>query len=227
MPIKILYVEDEEILGKVVSESLIRKGFDVNWVADGGKALIALNKFKPSICILDLMLPNKNGYEIAADIKSIDANLPIILLTAKTQTQDVLEGFKNGANDYIKKPFSIDELEARILNLISFKSSSTTALLDNEIKIGSSVFCISSQSLLKNETKKQLTFKETEILKLLCLNKNSITTKDEILKIVWGSNSFFNNRSLDVYLTRIRSYFKNDESVTIITIKNLGYKLIY
>ena len=226
MQIKILYVEDELALGKIVKHALTASGYDVFLESDGAKVVMAFNKFNPHICVLDVMLPNVSGFDLAKQIKEINKEMPIIFVTAKTQTTDVVEGFKLGANDYLKKPFSIEELIARVENLLTIKKISTTKKIEEKEQIG--IFCFNTemQSLISASSEFKLSFKEAELLKILVLNKNQIIKREDILKQIWGSESFFNSRNLDVYITKIRSYFKTDEAVEILTIKGIGYRFV-
>ena len=226
MQIKILYVEDELALGKIVKHALTASGYDVFLESDGAKVVMAFNKFSPHICVLDVMLPNVSGFDLAKQIKEINKEMPIIFVTAKTQTTDVVEGFKLGANDYLKKPFSIEELIARVENLLTIKNISTAKKIQEKEQIG--IFCFNTemQSLISASSQFKLSFKEAELLKMLVLNKNQIIKREDILKQIWGSESFFNSRNLDVYITKIRSYFKTDEAVEILTIKGIGYRFV-
>ena len=226
MQIKILYVEDELALGKIVKHALTASGYDVFLESDGAKVVMAFNKFSPHICVLDVMLPNVSGFDLAKQIKEINKEMPIIFVTAKTQTTDVVEGFKLGANDYLKKPFSIEELIARVENLLTIKNISTAKKIGEKEQIG--IFCFNTemQSLISASSEFKLSFKEAELLKMLVLNKNQIIKREDILKQIWGSESFFNSRNLDVYITKIRSYFKTDEAVEILTIKGIGYRFV-
>ena len=226
MQIKILYVEDELALGKIVKHALTASGYDVFLESDGAKVVMAFNKFSPHICVLDVMLPNVSGFDLAKQIKEINKEMPIIFVTAKTQTTDVVEGFKLGANDYLKKPFSIEELIARIENLLTIKNISTAKKIGEKEQIG--IFCFNTemQNLISASSEFKLSFKEAELLKMLVLNKNQIIKREDILKQIWGSESFFNSRNLDVYITKIRSYFKTDEAVEILTIKGIGYRFV-
>lgn len=226
MQIKILYVEDEMALGKIVSHALTTSGYDVCCESDGSKVVMAFNKFNPHICVLDVMLPNVSGFDLAKQIKEINPSVPIIFVTAKTQTTDVVEGFKLGANDYLKKPFSIEELIARIENILTIKNITSDKQIAIEEKLGIFCFNTSLQTLSCETAEHKLSFKETELLKILVLNKNQILKREDILKQIWGSDSFFNGRTLDVYITKLRSYLKLDDKIEILTIKGIGYRFV-
>lgn len=226
MQVKILYVEDELSLGKIVKHALTASGYDVCLESDGAKVVMAFNKFNPHICVLDVMLPNISGFDLAKQIKEINSNVPIIFVTAKTQTTDVVEGFKLGANDYLKKPFSIEELIARIENILTIKKIGTAQPVAIEVTISSFTFKTDKQSLITEGAEHKLSFKEAELLKLLVANKNQIIKREDILNQIWGSDSFFNSRNLDVYITKLRSYFKVDDKIEILTIKGIGYRFV-
>jgi DNA-binding response OmpR family regulator len=224
MSIKILYAEDELFLGKIVKESLESRGFTVLMEADGNKVLSHFTQQQPDICVLDIMLPNKDGFSIAEEIRNINKNVPIIFLTAKTQTEDLVKGFKTGGNDYIKKPFSMEELIVRIENLLKNK----TAIPENtaEVNIGTYRFQSNHQLLRHDGEERKLSFRETELLKVLYSNRDRIIDRKDILNQLWGNDNFFNSRNLDVYITKLRSYLKKDETLQIITIKGIGYRFV-
>src|SRR5215217_5858481 len=221
---KVLYVEDEIFLAKIVSETLQGRGYEVILESDGGKAVQQFSDVKPDVCILDIMLPNKDGFSIADEIREKDGQVPIIFLSAKSQTSDVVNGFKLGANDYIRKPFSIEELIVRIENVL--KTKSQPADEREEIAIGKYTFNIKRQTLNHPSEQRKLSYRESELLKLLCENRDKVVERSEILTLLWGSDSFFNSRNLDVYITKLRNYLKHDPSIEIITIKGIGYRFV-
>jgi DNA-binding response OmpR family regulator len=226
MAIKILYVEDEIFLGKIVFETLISRGFHVQMESDGNQVLDAFEKFVPDICVLDIMLPNKNGFELASEIRKKNQKVPIIFLTAKTQTDDVVKGFKLGANDYIRKPFSMEELIVRIESIFKLPAIDFFPRKDAILNIGKFIFDPNNQLLtISNETLK-LSFRETELLQYLFLSNHSIIQRKDLMNHIWGNDSFFNSRNLDVYITKLRGYLKNDSSIQIITIKGVGYRFV-
>ena len=227
MSIKVLYVEDELFLGKIVKESLQSRGFEVLMENDGGKVLPRFRQIRPDICILDVMLPNKDGFEIAEEIRNLSNDVPIIFLTAKTQTEDLVKGFSLGGNDYIRKPFSMEELIVRIENALRFKNEGSRPGAHNEeIRLGKFQFHPIRQTLSWGKDERKLSFRESELLKLLYHNRKKIIERKDILNLLWGNDSFFNSRNLDVYITKIRGYLKEDESLNIITIKGIGYRFI-
>lgn len=222
MTTKILYVEDEPFLGKIVKESLESRNFEVNMVTDGNMVLKAFDQFKPDICVLDVMLPNKDGYTLGSEIRAIKPTIPIIFLTAKTQTDDVLKGFQSGGNDYIRKPFSMEELIVRINNLLTF-SLSKGITQQGSIQLGKYEFSPNKYELKFNENCRKLSYRETELLKIFSENRNYTVNRKEILLKIWGDDSFFNSRNLDVYITKLRDYLKEDETIDLMTIKGVGY----
>ena len=225
--VKIFYVEDEPFLAKIVKETLESKGFDVTHVSDGQKAIKIYDGSDYDICILDVMLPGKDGFSIGEEIRYKDQNMPIIFLTAKDQTKDLVKGFSVGGNDYIKKPFSMEELIVRIENLLKLKSNSVNDSDRQEIfNFGGFQFNTLTMQLIGPKETIQLSHRESEILLLLCQNINSQLERKKILLSIWGDDSFFNSRNLDVYMRKIRKYLSVDNSVQIITLKGIGYRLV-
>jgi DNA-binding response OmpR family regulator len=224
--IKILYVEDELFLGKIVRESLESRGFEVIMESDGAKVLASFKKSSPDICVLDVMLPNKDGFAIADEIRDLNEEVPIIFLTAKTQTEDVVKGFSLGGNDYIRKPFSMEELIVRIQNLLRNKTEGSQKINGGVATIGKYSFQLNRQLLTNGKEERKLSFRESELLKLLYENRDKIIDRKDILNLLWGNDSFFNSRNLDVYITKLRSYLKEDPALEIITIKGIGYRFV-
>ncbi len=225
MKTKILYVEDEPFLGRIVKESLESRDYEVNMVADGGQVLAAFQKIQPDICVLDVMLPNKDGYSIAKSIRQINPGLPIIFVTAKTQTEDLLKGFEVGGNDFLKKPFSMEELIARVNNLLSL-TRKNNASNGEVIQIGQFEFHTQRYELKKGSHTRKLSHREAVLLSILAETKNATVNRKEILMRVWGDDSFFNSRNLDVYITKLRDYLRDDPTIEIITIKGVGYHFV-
>mgnify|MGYP000971714823 CR=1 FL=1 len=226
---KVLYIEDELFLGKIVKESLESRGFEVFMEDDGAKAFDLFTQTQPDICVLDVMLPNKDGFAIADEIRMVNDEVPIIFLTAKVQTEDVVKGFAMGANDYIRKPFSMEELIVRIHNALKNKTTDkeqpNNSSLDN-VQLGNYQFHVKRQTLSHGNEEKKLSYRESELLKLLYQHRDVIIDRRDILNLLWGNDSFFNSRNLDVYITKLRSYLKNDHSLEIITIKGIGYRFV-
>jgi Response regulators consisting of a CheY-like receiver domain and a winged-helix DNA-binding domain len=223
---KVLYVEDELFLGKIVRESLESRGFEVIMEDDGARVLDLFKKTKPDICVLDVMLPNKDGFTIADEIRELDEEVPIIFLTAKTQTEDVVKGFTLGGNDYVRKPFSMEELIVRIQHLLRSKPDGPSKISGNTVPIGRFTFQLNRQLLSDGKEERKLSYRETELLKLLYENRERIIDRKDILNLLWGNDSFFNSRNLDVYITKLRSYLKEDPKLEIITIKGVGYRFV-
>jgi DNA-binding response OmpR family regulator len=224
--IQVLYVEDELFLGKIVKESLITRGFDVTMETDGEKVFPLFKRLQPDVCILDVMLPNKDGFEIAEEIRQVNEQVPILFLTAKTQTEDLVKGFTLGGNDYIRKPFSMEELIVRIQNVLKRKTQPESKISSDAFLLGKYRLDFNRQVLQYEKQEKRLSYREMQLLKLLLENKEGITDRKDILTLLWGSDSFFNSRNLDVYITRLRNYLKEDESLEIITIKGIGYRFV-
>lgn len=224
MKTRVLYVEDEPFLGRIVKESLESREFEVAMLTDGKSVLETFEKMKADICVLDIMLPVKDGYSLAKEIRQVSPTVPIIFVTAKIQTEDVIKGFESGANDYIRKPFSMEELIVRINNLLSLAHQQTkNAGKVEAIAIGQYDFNPSRYELKINGTVRKLSNREANLLAILAENRNGTTNRKDILMRVWGDDSFFNSRNLDVYITKLRDYLKEDSSIEIITIKGVGY----
>lgn len=226
MAIKVFYVEDELFLGKIVKESLESRGFEVVMESDGARATALFKQSAPDICVLDIMLPNKDGFTIADEIRELNEEVPIIFLTAKTQTDDVVKGFSIGGNDYIRKPFSMEELIVRIQNLLRNKPDGVQKTSSDQINMGKYRFQVYRQVLSSGKDERKLSFRESELLKILYENREKIIDRKDILNLLWGNDSFFNSRNLDVYITKLRSYLKEDPSLEIITIKGIGYRFV-
>lgn len=222
--IKILYVEDEPNLAKIVRESLESRNFKVYMVHDGNEAVPAFRQFQPDVCVLDIMLPNKDGFTIGKEIRSLDTDVPILFLTAKNQTEDLLKGFNSGGNDYIKKPFSLEELIVRINNLMSLmKDKNTRSASKGMITFGQYQFHPFKYELHFGDHIQQLSHRETQLLQILIDHQNKAVDRKGILLKIWGDDSFFNSRNLDVYIKKLRNYLKDDDGVKIITLKGVGY----
>lgn len=225
--IKILYVEDEPFLGKIVKESLETREFSVQMVADGREVMSVFQQFNPDICVLDIMLPNRDGYSLAQEIRIQNPTIPIIFLTAKTQTEDLIKGFQAGGNDYVRKPFSMEELIVRIQNLLQLtQNKQNTVNKNGSVTIGRYEFLPQKYELRLGNQVRKLSYRETELLKILTENRNGSVNRRDMLLQVWGDDSFFNSRNLDVYITKIRDYLREDPNLQIMTIKGVGYHFI-
>jgi DNA-binding response OmpR family regulator len=226
MSIKVLYVEDELFLGKIVKETLETRGFEVIMESDGADVVRVFEDEQPDICVLDVMLPNKSGFEIAEDIRKLNDDVPVIFLTAKTQTDDVVHGFRIGGNDYIRKPFSMEELIVRIENALRVKKDVPLLITGDSIPLGKYQFHLNKQVLSNGKDERKLSYRESELLKYLFQNRDSVIDRRDLLNHIWGNDSFFNSRNLDVYITKIRGYLKEDDCLEIITIKGVGYRFV-
>jgi DNA-binding response OmpR family regulator len=219
---KILYVEDEPFLGRIVKESLEVRDFEVRMVTDGKLVQSVFEELHPDICVLDVMLPNKDGYTIAQDIRKLNATIPIIFVTAKTQTEDLIKGFEVGGNDYLRKPFSMEELIVRVNNLLQLTQKLSSGPKES-IVVGKFEFAPQRYELRKDGKAKKLSHREAMLLQILAENQNANIDRKTMLLRVWGDDSFFNSRNLDVYITKLRDYLREDSSIEIITIKGVGY----
>jgi DNA-binding response OmpR family regulator len=223
---RILYVEDEVFLAKIVSETLQARGFEIIMDSSGEKAVEKFQSAQPDVCILDVMLPKKDGFTIADEIRARDEEVPIIFLTAKSEVADVVNGFKIGGNDYLRKPFSMEELIARIENLLRNKSGAAAEPRAEEVQLGRYTFNMRRQILTHAAEQRKLSYRENELLKILYQNRDRLVERKDILNLLWGSDSFFNSRNLDVYITKLRGYFKQDPAIEIITVKGVGYRFV-
>jgi DNA-binding response OmpR family regulator len=223
MKTKILYVEDEPFLGRIVKESLESRDFEVTMVTDGKDAVTTFSTLLPDICVLDVMLPTKDGFAIAKEIRKTTPSMPIIFVTAKIQTEDLIKGFESGGNDYIRKPFSMEELIVRVNNLLALSKHKKEPSGHDTIPIGRYEFIPMRYELRLAEHVKKLSHRESTLLQVLIDNKNATVLRKHILIKLWGDDSFFNSRNLDVYITKLRDYLKEDSAIQIITIKGIGY----
>ena len=223
--IKILLAEDELNLGKIVSENLEVKGYEVIYCIDGEAALEQFHQKKPAILILDVMMPKKDGFTLAKEIRKENTSIPILFLTAKSQTQDVVKGFHSGGNDYLKKPFSMEELLVRIEALLQ---RNTVVQTEKTVDITLGIFTFNpKKQTLKSATKTfNLTSREADLLYHLYLKKNDVLDRSFILKKLWGNDDFFNARSMDVFISRLRKKLKSDVQIQIINVRGFGYKLL-
>ena len=223
--IKVLLVEDDSNLGSITSDYLKAKGFNCSWEINGELGYREFVKNQYDIVIMDVMMPIKDGFSTAKDIRGIDKKVPIIFLTAKSMKEDTLKGFEIGADDYITKPFNMEELTARISAILKRVSSDTESHFD-DIKIGKLTFNPKMQILSKDDFSVNLTTKESDLLILLYKNKNDILERDHALKAIWGDDNYFNGRSMDVYIAKLRKYLKHDEQIQIINVHGRGFKVL-
>ncbi len=224
---KILLAEDDINLGSLLTQYLNAKNFEADLFGDGEKAWEGFNSKHYDICILDVMMPKKDGFTLAKEIRELSQKIPIIFLTAKTLKDDVLKGFKIGADDYITKPFVMDELLFRIEAIMRrINQSGDGSSSQGNYKIGKFDFDVQKQLLSFDDETVKLTTKEADLLELLAANKNAILERNYALKLIWKDDNYFNARSMDVYITKLRKHLKKDESIEIINVHGKGYKLI-
>lgn len=223
---KILLAEDDRNLGTLLRNYLSAKNYETTLFSTGRQALEAYSPGLFDLCILDIMMPEMDGITVAKTIRKADPAIPVIFLTAKNQEEDIIEGFKSGADDYITKPFSMEELLYRI-EAIFRRTAGTVAAKEEEIcHIGEYVFDNKRQILTIGDDQINLTTKESELLELLFKHKNEMLERNYALKSIWIDDNYFNARSMDVYITRLRKYLKKDPAVRILNIHGKGYRLI-
>ncbi len=225
MESNILLVEDDPNLGSVLQEYLQIKGYQTTLKCDGEEGWQEFQKHDYDLCVLDVMMPKKDGFELAAQIRSINRTVPIIFLTAKGMKEDKMEGFHIGADDYVTKPFSADELLCRIQAVLRRCQNITAQLEEEQFYVGDFYFDYQQRLLQIGVHQQPLTSKEADLLKMLCQHKNNVLRREVALKQIWGNDSYFNGRSMDVFITKLRKYMKEDHSVEIVNIHGTGYKL--
>ncbi len=224
---KILLVEDDPNLGMLIEEYLQIKGkFTVALARDGDEGLKVFKNSRFDLCILDVMMPKKDGFSLGKDIRRLDPHVPIIFATAKSMIEDKSQAFNLGGDDYITKPFRIEELLMRINALLKRVSNQGKAEDDGVFSLGSYTFDYQAQLIRKGEAQQKLSTKEAELLRLLCMKKNDILTREEALISIWHDDNYFNGRSMDVFLSKLRKYLKDDPSVEILNVHGKGYKLM-
>ncbi len=224
--VKVLLAEDDENLGTLLREYLIAKGLKTDLFVNGQLALEGFKKDKYDLCILDVMMPKMDGFTLAREIKKINAKVPFIFLTAKSLKDDVIEGFTLGADDYMTKPFSMEELLLRIKAILRRTNTNSASESNETFIIGDYEFDSQKQILKYGTEEQKLTTKESDLLRLLCNNMNNVLERNFALKTIWQEDSYFNARSMDVYITKLRKYLKGDSSIQILNIHGKGYKLI-
>jgi DNA-binding response OmpR family regulator len=222
---KILLAEDEVVLGNIVKESLESRGFDVIFCKDGDQAKRQYELHQPELLVLDVMMPKKDGFTLVKEIRQQNKRIPIIFLTAKSRTEDIVEGFGYGANDYLKKPFSIEELIVRIEALLKTNTSTDNSKTEL-MQIGLYEFNLEKQTLKLGEVQQTLTHREAYLLDALYQYKNTLAERNYILKKLWGNDDFFNARSMDVFISKLRKKLAGDQGVQILNVRGYGYKLV-
>lgn len=225
----VLYIEDEAALAEIIRESLEAKGFTVKYASTLSSASLLLRESQPDIIVVDVMLPDGDGFEWVASLRKSNICVPVIFLTSRSQSSDVVKGFELGGNDYVKKPFSIAELVVRMQALLKGSLTQAPAIVQEMVtrKIGKSTFIYPAGELQTGGNKIQLTSREADLLELLILHRNQPINRHEVLQKLWGNTDYFSGRSLDVFISRLRKYFSADASVKIINVRGIGYKLVY
>jgi DNA-binding response OmpR family regulator len=222
---KILLVEDDQTLNFIIKDNLEQNGYVVTSAEDGESAVKAFKSGKFSLCLLDVMLPKKDGFTVAREIREVDDHVPIIFLTARSMTEDRITGLTLGGDDYMTKPFSMEELLLKIKVFLKRSLSATDNSTDqNYYKVGHFNFYFDSLILDENGDRKTLTYKEAELLRYFCDNPNKVLSRSDILKQVWGSDDYYLGRSLDVFISRLRKYLSSDENIKILNLHGIGFR---
>lgn len=222
--IKVLLAEDDKNLGTILQAYLNAKGFPTTLCVDGSEALELFKRSDYNFCIFDVMMPVMDGFTLAAEVRKIDPKVPLLFLTAKVMQNDKLQGFELGADDYMTKPFSMEELLMRIKAIL--RRSAEDIVRQTIFEIGSFTFDYNRYTLTHNGEESKLTSKESELLRLLCENMNQVLDRSIALNKIWFDDSYFNARSMDVYITKLRKYFKEDPNVELMNVHGVGFKLI-
>ena len=220
----ILLVEDDQNLGFVIQDTLKRNGYGVHLCRDGKEGLRYFNEHAYDICILDVMMPNKDGFSLAEDIRLVDEQIPIVFLTAKSQTDDKIAGFKAGGDDYLTKPFSHEELVLRIEAILRRTQGKGGKRQRELFEFGSYTFDHRNLTLKHPDEERKLTRKEADVLRLLCMHRDQVLPRELVLNMVWGDDTYFLGRSLDVFISRLRKYLRHDETVQINNVHGVGFK---
>ena len=224
--ITVLLVEDELTLAMIIKDTLEDSGFIIHTAADGEEGLRLFFELRPDVLVADVMMPKMDGFEMVRRIRQTDKQTPVLFLTARSGINDVVEGFELGANDYLKKPFSMQELIISIKALMGKAFLFSENKTSNRFEIGSYLFDPIAQTLLHAGVKQELSHRESEILKRLCENRNQVVNTQDVLLELWGDDSFFNSRSLHVFITKLRHKLSSDEQIRIVNVRGIGYKLI-
>ncbi len=221
--IRLLYLEDEQSLGSITYDMLVKNGFMVHWVQDGRKALELFHTQPFDACVADIMMPGMDGYSFVREIRKADEQIPVIFLSARTLTDDVIKGFEAGGNDYLKKPFSIEELIVRIHALLRRKPAGADT---GTYTVGRYTFSRTAMELQIGDRVITLTARTNELIHRLVQQQNKVLDRRQTLLELWGDDTLFNSRSMDVFITRIRKYFAEDPNISIVNVRGIGYKLL-
>lgn len=225
MKANILLVEDDTSLGFIISDQLKSLGYNVHLASDGKEGFKAFNESVYHLCIFDVMMPKKDGFMLARDVRKVNTEIPILFLTAKSMTEDKIEGFKAGGDDYLTKPFSHEELQLRVKALLKRVNIEIEEEDEHLVKLASYLFDKNNFMLTHPNFEKKLTKKEAQILTMLCKFKNQVLPREIVLNAVWGQDDYFVGRSLDVFITKLRKYFSEDNNVSIENVHGIGFKL--
>jgi len=225
MKAKILLVEDDTSLGFIISDQLKSEGYSVTLCTDGAEGFKRFNEDSFHMCVFDVMMPKKDGFSLAKDVRKIDSNIPILFLTAKSNDEDKVEGFKSGGDDYLTKPFNSEELQLRVAAMLRRVNINSDEKDESEIQIGDYIFDTINFELKHANFQKTLTKKEAQILSILCRFMNQVVAREIVLTGVWGQDDYFVGRSLDVFITKLRKYLKEDERIQIANVHGIGFKL--
>jgi DNA-binding response OmpR family regulator len=226
MKIKILLAEDDSSLGYMISDQLKSDGYQVALCRDGAEAYKKFNDETFHLCIFDVMMPKKDGFSLAKDVRKLNSDIPILFLSAKSMIEDKVEGFNSGGDDYLTKPFGVEELQLRVKALLKRVNVQTEIIeIETIVHLGTYEFDSENYTLKSNKFNKSLTKKEAQILKVLLKFKNQVVPRETVLNAVWGQDDYFVGRSLDVFITKLRKYFQEDESIQILNIHGVGFKL--
>jgi DNA-binding response OmpR family regulator len=224
---KVLFAEDEPVLAGIISDGLEESGYEVLQARDGQEAFDLFKSAQPDICILDIMMPLKDGYMLADDIRRLGPTTPIIFLSAKSLPEDIIKGFRSGGNDYLKKPFNMGELLVRIESLLMrFGAHTSTNKKVTVYHFGNCELDTINQKLVTGSGEFRLSFKEVALLEMLLLHKNDILKREESLLTIWGDDNYYNSKSMNVFMAHLRRMLKNEPGVEIVSLRGMGYKLI-
>lgn len=224
---KVFLVEDDHNFGSVLKAYLELNDFEVDWVDDGEKAIAAFSEGLFDICLLDVMLPNVDGFTIANDIRKLDHSVPFVFITAKSLKEDILKGYNVGADDYITKPFDSELLILKINAILNRAQGNNPGIVESRIfTIGKFTFDYHLRSIIFGEETQKLSPKEAELLRLLCIHSNELLARELALKAIWGEDGYFTTRSMDVYITKLRKYLSSDPSIKILNVHGSGFRLL-
>jgi two-component system response regulator TrcR len=223
---KVLIVEDERTLSMIIADTLRDEGFDVAQAYDGNQGLSSMRVHHPDVVIADVMMPHMDGFEMVRQIRKTDKTTPVLFLTARSSTEDLVTGFKLGANDYLKKPFTMQELIIRVKALVNKAMQEEDISMDKIYEVGAFLFNPTAQTLSLNGIQRELSYMESEILKRLCTNIGNIVEIDSILKELWHDNNLYNRNSLHVFIHKLRNVLAADRRVRILNVRGVGYKMV-